>query len=427
MKAIKQELDTLLNRCLTLHGTIHRTVTKEDGTQVTEIAPRDTAVREFIETLAKNSASDRELADKIIAAWDDKTGKLQRELSAARIEQTQNFIASESNFRSMFFETISLGPEDQATIINNTRNEMRISEMGDDGTPEKVRVTTPQEVTTVGVRLIASDIVRVKTLDLYRGDVSSSARATINTARDLRIKIDRLHYNLLNAALASGGCYGAFSYEQARTNKATRIYVNHSVIDTSHLPTTNLIVNGTAAGGTGGTRFTVRYYDPVKDSAGSATSYTGFRQAVLLAIIDYAASWGDLLPDAGDSGTRLVPTGEIIVPSSDVINIALTMMPVTNMTSTDIQNQIAMNGYFSLNLLGMNWRFIPDVTIPAGTCYPRFNLMPGISFEKPNWHREFVKTDDIENYEERWQRATYSATILSQRRPRAMKITYIAA
>jgi hypothetical protein len=168
----------------------------------------------------------------------------------------------------------------------------------------------------------------------------------------------------------------------------------------------------------------VQYYDPVYKADGTtASDYEGFRPAVLLAIEDYANRWADLLPDGG----RLVPTGDIIVPSSDIIGMAQWMdILKIGVTQTSMQEQVMNQGYSALTLFGKTWRFIPDVTIDSGTCYPIFNLKPGIAYEKPNWHREFSKVNDEENWEERWQRASYGAVIPAQWRPRALSVKYIA-
>jgi len=410
MTSIKQTLDTMLKRCLTLHGTTFQEV---DGKKVA--IGTDEAVREFMKLMASDSTSPREVADKIIAAWDDKTGALQTSLNAARVTAVGNFIATESVFKSAFFSTVSLQPDEEAFYTNTTQNEQIVGLMGEDGTPERTRVVRSQARTPIGIYALSSKIVRYKTLDIYKGDVSQTVLGTINTARDLTFKLDRVHYDLLNASLSNGGCYGAFSFEQTRSNKATRIYNAHSGIVTAHLPTTNDIVNGTTSG-TGGTRFTVQYYDT------AATNLTGFRPAVLRAIIDYATSWGNVLPEGGS----LVPSGDIIVPASDIINIALGLLPANNDTAGSLQAQVQEQGYFSLNLLNKNWRFIPDLTITSGTCFPRFNLVPGLSYEKPSFDREFVTRNDIENWEERFQRKAYGLCIPAQYRPRGLRIKYIA-
>ncbi len=420
MTSIKQELDRMLKRSLALCGTTHTEAVVNGEKKMVEVAT-DKAVKDFMTTLAASTATDKELCDKLIAAWEDGTGNLQKSLNAARVEMIGNFIVSESTFQAMFFNIIGLAPDEEPYYFNDTRQEVRVGSLGEDGTPERVRIVRSQEKTAVGLYQIASDKVRYRTADIYRGDVSQAAQSNIDLARDLRIKLDRIHRNALLLTVANGGCFGVFSTEQTRANVATRIYVNHSNIVTANLPTTNNFVNGTGTGGTSGAdaRWNVRYYDP------TSTSASGFRPAVLLSIEDYCQAWGDVLP-YGMTGTRLVPTGDILVPSCDIIDIARYFTLVSNTLENDLQRQVQANGYMGLNFNGRSWRFIPDVTLATGTCYPSFNLKPGLSYTKQNWDRAFTKRDDEENWEERWNRRAYGIVIPSQNRPRALQIKYIA-
>ena len=411
MTSIKQQLDSMLKRSLALCGTSYTTDEQGKTLQI----GKDAAVRNFLTTLAKDDTDPKVIAAKMVAAWDDKSGELQKALNATRVEAVGNFIAAESTFRSAFYNIITLQPDEEPWYINETGTEVRVGSMGEDGSPEQVRVVKPEAKTAIGLYAIASDWVKYKTMDILRGDVSQSALRTLDIARDLAFKLDRIHYNLLVAATSSGGCFGVFSYENARTNTATRVYLPHSGIVTSHLPTTNDVVNGTTAGPTG-TRWTVRYYDA------ASTTLVDFRPAVLRAAIDYASSWGNALPGGGS----LMPTGDIIVPSSDIINIGLGLLPDNDDTANSLQQQVQDSGYFSLRLWNKNWRFIPDLTIASGTCFPVFNLKPGLAYEKPSWDREFVERNDIENWERRMQRKAYGLAIPAQTRPRAMRIKYIA-
>lgn len=409
MTSIQAQLDSLLKRSLTLCGYTYNEKGERVGT--------DEAVKGFLKTLAADTTSSKEMADQIIAAWDDKTGKLQHALNTARVTNIGNFIASDSTFRSAFFTTVTLQPDEQPFYVNETANETRISAMGDDGTPESVRVVSPQERTAVGLYTIASDIVKIKTEDIYRGDIRQSALKTLDVARDLAYHLDRIHYTLLNTAVASGGAYGVFSTEQAATNKAKRIYVEHSGVVKANLPTTNSFVNGSTSGPTG-TRWTVQRYDA------ATTNLTGFRPAVLRAIVDYASCWGKWMPEA--NGQQLMPTGEIIVPSCDIIGMADNLAASNTDTANSLNQQITDSGYFSLSLLGKVWKFIPDVTLATGTCYPRFNMLPGLTYEKPSWDKSFSKMDEVENWESRWMRKAYGAVLPAQWRPRTVKIKYIA-
>lgn len=404
----------MLRRSLALNGYTYKEV---DGKM--QQVGSDESVRDFLKTLAADTTSPREVADKMIAAWNDKTGELQKSLNAARVEAVGNFIASESTFRSAFFSTVTLAPDEEFFYTNETLNETRISVMGEDGSPEQVRILKPQDRTSVGIYAVTSDKVRYKTLDIYKGDVRQTALKTIDIARDMRFKLDRIFLTALTASQANGGAFGAFSYEttnQGSKSKASRVYLAHSSIDTSHLPTTNDVSNGSGTGGTSGAdgRTTVRYYDPV------SSSLSGLRPAVCLAVMDYSDRWADVLPGGG----RLMASGEIIVPSSDIINIVRGMTLSNNVQESIIQKEVQEQGYTQLTVAGKKWTFISDVTIPSGVCYPRFNLLPGIALEKPSWDKEVVTTNEMENWEERQQRKAYGVTIPAQYRPRAMRITY---
>jgi hypothetical protein len=324
---------------------------------------------------------------------------------------------------SAFFQQTSLQPDEEPYVVNETRNEIRIVPMGEDGYPEQVRILRPQSKTAIALQMLMSDKVTYKILDLYRGRVADIASQTFDIASNLRFKMDRQCYDLLQKSVSTGGAYGAFSFEQNNARKEKRIYLSHSGIVTSHLPTTNDITNG--AGATSGpvlnARFTVNYYDaihatPAKD--------TGLRPAVCAAIVDYADSWGNVLPGVL-GGASLVPTGEIITPASDIINIATAMAPSSNVLESRIQEEVNRQGYTTIQYLGRVWKFIADVTIPAGTCYPRFNYLPGRVFFKPFLDAEFVKQDPELNQETRWQRKVISTYLISQYRPRTMRIKYI--
>lgn len=392
--SIKQQLDAMLKRSLTLCGT---TI---DSTG--NFVPTEKAVKHFITQLCTLDSNPKEVSAAMVAAWEDGTGNLQKALNAVRVEMVGNFIATESTFRSAFFETQTLADNEEPYVENTTLNEIRVGSVGEDGTPEQIHIVKPESKYNVALELIASDVVKYKTRDIYKGNVADTAQKTIDIARDLRIKLDRIHYNLLQASLANGGCFGAFSYEQTRTRKEQRIYVPHSVINTVHLPTTNDVT--IAANATPG---------PLYHVAGT------FDLLVIKEAVRYANAWGNVFP-----GGTLQATGEIIVPSSDIIGMADQYAPSANVQENRIQEDLNRNGYFEMQYLGRMWMFIGDVTIPKGVCYPRFNLLPGITYEKPSWDKEFTKLDEVANEEQRWQRKLWGAVIINQRRIRALRVTY---
>lgn len=412
MTAIQEKVKSMLDRSLALHGVTYR----EDPEKGYITMDAEAARKEFMTALCTIDPDPVEQCKMLIEAWEKGPDSDQMlSLNALRIEQVQNYITSESVFMSAFFVQETLQPDEQAEVVNETMNEIRILPMGEDGYPEQVRILRPQSKIPIGLQLLMSDKVTYKINDLYRGRIVDVATKTFDIAANMRFKLDRQCYDLLQKSVATGGCYGAFSFEQGNARKEKRIYLAHSGIVTAHLPTTNDVVNGTTAG-SGGTRFTVRYYDAV------STTLSGLRPAVVLAIVDYCDSWGNVLPNGGG---RLVPTGEIICPASDIINIALSLAPTNNTTESRIQEEVNRNGYTSLQYMGRTWKFIADVTIPVGTCYPRLNLLPGKVFFKPFMDKEFVKQDEEINLETRWQRKAFGAYIISQNRPRAMRIKYI--
>jgi hypothetical protein len=399
MTSLQSEFKSLMNRCMALHGRSYEVA--DDGTLA--VVPTDTAVRNFLTTLCNDSKDHKEVAERIKAAWNDPQAQLA--LNAARIWQVGNFIAAESTFRSAFFEIVTLRPDEEPWVQNETKNEVRVGSISEDGTPETVRVLKADSKFALGLYMIASDYVKYRTLDLYKGDITGPQKATFDIARDLTFKLDRLHYSLLTAALADGGCFGAFVTEQGKANRAQRIYMPHSGIVVAHLPTTNDFDNAA-----------VQAWD-------TEQNLTGFRPAVIKVIEAYANRWGNALPD---NAGRLVPTGEIIVPASDLENLGKYLAVSNNTVASDLQNQVEKNGFASLTFWNRTWRFIPDVTIVSGTCYPRFNLPVGLSFDKPSHGGEDVQTNKLEHWEKRAQSRAWGAAILSQWRVRACRIKYIA-
>ena len=387
---------------MALHGRSYEVA--DDGTL--NVVPTDAAVRNFLTTLCADSKDDKEVAEKIKAAWNDPQAQLA--LNGARIWQVGNFIAAESTFRSAYFELVTLKPDEEPWVQNETKNEVRVGSISEDGTPETVRVLKADSKFALGLYMIASDYVKYRTLDLYKGDITAPQKATFDIARDLTFKLDRLHYNLLMASVANGGAFGAFTTEQGKTNRSQRIYMAHSGIELEHLPTTNDFVNTD-----------VSAWDPGAPNP----ALTGFRPAVLKVVESYANRWGNALPD---NAGRLVPTGEIIVPASDLENMGHYLEVQNGTPETNLQSQVEQNGFAQLKLWGRTWRFIPDVTIPKGICFPRFGLAVGLSFDKPSHGGEDVVTNKLEHWEKRAQSRAWGAAIVSQWRVRACRVKYIA-
>jgi hypothetical protein len=396
MTAIQKDMEDLLKRCLTLHGT----ALEWDDQGRPQKVPADKAVRDFLTTMCKEITEGDAMAtaELIQKAW-AKDPDAVRSLNGARVYHVGNFIAAESMFRQAFFQIETLQLDEEPWIINDTENEMPIVDVSPDGAPQEIRVIKSDAKFAAGLYVIVSRWVKYNTLDIYKGDVSGPAKATFNIARDLAFKLDRKHFDLLNAS-----AFGPFSVEQDNTNPAERIYLAHSGIVTSNLPSTNDFDNDDVAA-----------WDP------TGSSLTGFRPEVLALIGDYSMRWGTYLPD---TSSRLVPTGDIIIPSQDISAIAKGLLAESGTNETDLQKQIQQNGYASLRVLGQNYRFLPNATIESGTCYPVFNLKVGLSFDKPGFSADSVENDLAEHWERRKQGRAWGATLIKQWRVRAMRINY---
>lgn len=398
---MKQQLDQMLNRAIHIHGHTWR----KDANGQDVAVPADQAVREFITQLASQIPDPAEQVKVLTEAWDDKTGTKMRSLNALRVEQVGNFIAAESTWSTMFFEQITLLENEEPVYTNETQQEVKVGHIGEDGTPDRVRVVKPEYRTTIGLRWLASQKVRYKTIDVYRGRVADIAQKQFDIMRDLRSQYDKEHFTLLTQSVANGGCFGAFS--NTNSNKARRSYVAHSNVKQSRLPSTN---DWDLSDGVNGT-----------DNPLSTDTNGTFHPDILKNIVHYGNLWGDLLPGGG----RLVPTGEIIVPSDKIVEIATNLALTNNTQATSIQQQVADNGWASLEYFNKRWVFIPDSAFcPDGYCFPRFNLLPGRTFLKPSLDKAIVNTNFEENWEERSNQKVYGACIIGQYRPRALRIKF---
>ena len=183
MTSLQQNFKAMASRSLALHGFQF----DEEGRQIAS----DKAVKEFLTSLAGIEREPQKIAQVLIDAWEDKTGNLQRALNAERVIAVGNFIAAESTFKSMYFEEVSLKADEQPYVENETENEIRVTDLGEDGKPDQVRVVMPQTRINIGLYFLTSEIVKYKTVDVYKGDVSAATTKTLDIARDVRFRLDR--------------------------------------------------------------------------------------------------------------------------------------------------------------------------------------------------------------------------------------------
>lgn len=333
-----------------------------------------------------------------------------RSLNALRLTTSDNYIKASSNFLS-FFEIVTLKDDERPGVKYTSQNEISCGYVAQDGKPRQRKIEPHRAHDTIPLRIISSDRVGYYTRDIYDGsNIAEMAKATFEIAFDLTFKIDRECFNLLNATVGNGGVYGAFTLTGAR---ASRLYVPHSGIVTAHLPQTNdITVYTTPISGDG------TYNDPTSGIV------KRFGVRCLQEIIRYSESWGQWSPQG-----KLVPTGEIVVPSSDIFAILMDLTVVSTSggrpNETELERQVAESGFMELEFpKGRMWKFTPDVTIQPGKCFPKFNKVPGQVFFKPSQDQEFTFPEPEKNYEERSQQKVFGAYVLNHWRMNALRLTY---
>ena len=360
-----------------------------------------------LKALIDSKADAAEQAKRIMASWSDP--QIKRELCEVRVQTVNNFIRANGLFLGNFFTEIPLGDADRPVIQNETKNQISVGYISQDGRPRAIKTVNPQTETFVDLRLVSSEVVGYFLRDIYNGNVANAAQRTFDIGFDLTFKIDRLAKALLTASLSNGGVYGAFV---TTGNRQDRTYFPHDGIDTSNLPTTNDIVLDSSNYAT---------WDALKYNAAgaeSATTANRFRLDVMRAVMNYCSRWGNVL------NGPLTPTGLIIVPSGDCTGLGAEVN-ITSNTFNDVAQGLLHN-FLSVNFLGVQWTILPDATLPAGVCYPILNRPVGNFYTKSSWDDENVDTNKAKNWEERFQTKLVGFATPSPWRPHAVRVTYKA-
>jgi hypothetical protein len=416
----KDQILQLANRGLSLNGHSLRNGSPVDA---------DTANREYLRALASapldllpkegdtpEIATQKKQAHQLLmdAMEGDRTAL--KSLNAIRVEQVDNFVKATSNHLS-FFEIVTLNEDEVPYVRNETASEISVSYLSQDGKPRMVKIEVNQVETPIELRYISSRKVGYRTQDIYRGNISALAQKTFDIGFDVKQQIDKEARTLLDLSVSNGGAYGAFTFTG---EKASRIYVPHSSLITTHLPTTNALTVKNRKSSVTGKVVWLDSDDAAVANESAADVCGFFGVPVLQDILRYCDQWGDIFTDG-----RLRPTGEIMVPSSDIQDILFGLGTVgANVNQTKLQDDIQQLGYTGFSYGGVNWKFIPDVTIPVGTCFPKLNKLAGRVFMKPSMDKEFVNTVPEEHWETRSQQKVLGLYIVNQRRMNALKLTY---
>ena len=229
MNEINQAIQKMTRRAFALNGVM----LDREGNKV----DMETAIAASLKAILEDKSPNAAKAAVIQAAWND-PAKM-RQLCELRVEQVNNYIWASSNIAALFFRVQTLSKPDRPVVQNETKNQIKIGYIAQDGGPKSVKLENPQEETLIPLKYLWSDSYGYFLTDIYNGDISASALKTINISFDLQRKIDSLAFTLLTASLGSGGAFGTFT---TTGTKVKRVYVPHGDIDTSNLPTTNDVV-----------------------------------------------------------------------------------------------------------------------------------------------------------------------------------------
>lgn len=382
-KEQKDTLKWLKERAIQLNGKV-----VPDGMSISALLTKT-----FDEILAQ---SEQESVDFLKAAAQDP--EKMRQLNEVRVFQIGTYVLPKLVW-GRFYEIEVLGPDDQAVLFNESKTEITVGYIGDANKPKTIRVDPESTSSLIPMKLVATERVKYKIMDLMRGRIDDVARRNFELAFDMANHIDDLQYDLLAAASGSGGAYGAFT---TTGTKSARSYIKHTRVVASYLPSTNDVSVGTPSGS------------------------TKFSVATLDAIAKYANAWGDSFSDG-----PLRPTGEILMPPSDIEDIDDDI--TTTIGSNVFTDEVMKGGYYNgITWKGIPWKFTPVNTIPIGTCYPIFNKPVGKMFLKPNWDKQFTFTSDNDrsmdpNWGEEYLQKAIALAIPSSRRLNTARFTYKTA
>lgn len=341
-------------------------------------------------------------AKMIQAAWKDKDKA--EELCALRVQQINNYARATTNLSQLLFEEVTLADNEQAAWQNVTQNETTVGMLSQDGVPRQSHVVASQGQTLIDLYALATDEVEYSIKDIYTGDVSAAARATLDLGFDLASELDEKAYTLLTASLVNGGAYGAFDFTNA--SKHLRTLNLHSRVSADNLPSTNEIKLSS----------TTAWPYPLKANGTASGNSQKLRFDVPRAAIRYCDRFAGLWP------APLRPTGVIIAPAIDASDFLDEVDP-TGSTANPIADAL-MNNYSQFSFGGINWTIVPDITLPQGICYPVLNKPVGYLYRKPSQDQDVPETNLRKNRETRFLKAVVGMAIPVQNRPFAVRIDY---
>lgn len=328
------------------------------------------------------------------------------ELNAQRVYSSNNFLPAMFRTAGAFFRIENLSPGELPSFKNESlEEETPVNVISIDGEGAARRVVKKQEITHYSMDLLWTDKVQYMIKDWTQTAVIQSALKTIDLNRAMARKIDALTFAEISKAVNSGGLFGDFTLTGS---KPSRVFVTDSAVKSANLPTGNdITLNST-------------FYTNFKLTGTANSTTTNFRDDVFRAILAYEAAWGGLL------GEGPLFTGEILIPSIDVISIA-NGLGIGDAAGSDVKEGIVNNGYARVRFLGRDFTLIGDPTLAPNVCYPVPVNKPGVIFFRPDMDDEEVVTHKRKNLEERALGKAFKAIIPVHQRVNALRIRYRTA
>jgi hypothetical protein len=358
--------------------------------------PLGPVVSAYLSALAISMDAEKESKEAISLVMKARNGDKDAisELRGIRLDTFNNYLLASQNIIGFFYDIVDLAEDEKPYAKNETKQDIRVAYVGGDGQPNTSRIIKPHNEERIPLRWLTTDEVEYFLTDIYNGRVSESAKATIDLGYNMRNKMEETAWTLLHRSVATGGAFGDFAFTGS---KVTWPFVISGRTKLANLPTGNsIVVPGTGAG-------------------------TKFRYQVFQQVKKYAEQWGSMFRDG-----PLVPTGRLLVPSSEASDIAEQIAP-TGSTNNKVADELLETGWAVVQIHGQTYTIIADETLSPGACYAEYNRKAGTFYTKSGLDQEIM--DDSKemlkrNKESRFMRKAVGAYINSSRRMNVARFIY---
>lgn len=393
LELLHKQASALKRRHEILTGPINGTTGPGQFAGATERSSLNGALTAHFDAILQSTEADLEKIGKKEAEARDVSGRARETNNGLRIITSQNWMVPSLLFTAMFFDTITLQPDEQALYQKRTKGEVPIYTYGKNGKPKRLTLTDSDfysNGTPLPVKFLTSARVEYPLMDVNRGSIRESALETFDLAVDMAAKVD-----LEGKTIADAGAYGNFTLSGARVN---RLINAHSRVVTANFPTTNLVAAGNNP----------KLLDILAD------------------VKQYCSAWGTGAWKDGD----LMPTGRILIPSGDVKRIwGLSDFSTVSAAKSQLGEKVQAEGWTSFHYLGTDWVLVPDNTLASGSLYVQLNKPVGTLFLKPAFDREIVKVDEDAgplggDLESRYLKKPVWFVVPDDRKANGYKVTY---